>query len=309
MRYWYLVAGLLVIAAVSTVWAEGDDDDDDDEDSSEHGNKKVPGVKKTTCDCGWANKDDQRIVGGEETKVNEYPFMAGIVYAPKNILFCGGTVITEYHVVTAAHCTEPFEDDDDFEDLRVRLGEHDQDKVDESDSTVEMKVRKIYQHPDYYLVGHKHDISILETDRIVPSRDIGPVCMPKAPTLKIGDTIKVIGWGKLTANGPSSTVLMKATLFVKDRQDCLTAYKDDMVDNNQICTFHPKRDSCQGDSGGPLVKVDSLTNRYVLHACVSFASGCADKFPAVNTNVSQYMKWISETVSKKDGAKLCTMAD
>lgn len=71
-------------------------------------------------------QEDQRIVGGKETKVNEYPMMAGLYYVPRKVLFCGGTVITRWHIVTAAHCVQPVLHVP--EDVQVVLGEHDQSK-------------------------------------------------------------------------------------------------------------------------------------------------------------------------------------
>nr|BAI53115.1 unnamed protein product [Triatoma dimidiata] len=73
----------------------------DDEDSSEYG--VVDGDVGTNCTCGIANKEDERIVGGEEAKKNEYPMIAELsVYGESHM--CGGTIITKRHVVTAAHC-------------------------------------------------------------------------------------------------------------------------------------------------------------------------------------------------------------
>lgn len=52
--------------------------------------------------------------------------MAGLVYTPRKILFCGGTIVSRYHVVTAAHCVEPVLHAP--EDVQVVVGEHDQSK-------------------------------------------------------------------------------------------------------------------------------------------------------------------------------------
>nr|QHB21584.1 venom S1 protease 7 [Platymeris rhadamanthus] len=306
MRFWFLLAGLLVIVAVSTVWAQ-DDDDDDDEDSSEYGNINVPGEKSTTCDCGWANKEDQRIVGGEETKVNEYPMMAGLYYKPKKILFCGGTIITQYHVITAAHCTEPFEES--VTDLQVVLGEHDQDKVDESSATVYLDVESFTAHPEYYLVGHKHDMSILTLiSKILFTHAIGPACMPIERYDMVGHKIKVLGWGKLSEKGPASKVLMKVYLNVVPLEDCVKEYEYiGIQEKRQVCTYHPTKDSCQGDSGGPLLWHDRDTNRYTLAAATSYGHSCASNVPAVNSDIYYYMPWIRKVVSEsRPDAAICT---
>lgn len=62
-----------------------------------------------------------RIVGGVETGVNEYPMMAGLVDGNLRVLFCGGTIISNFYVVTAAHCVW----DRQARSLAVLVGDHD----------------------------------------------------------------------------------------------------------------------------------------------------------------------------------------
>lgn len=47
-----------------------------------------------------------KIVGGEETEPNEFPWTVRLVYLRNGVrLFrCGGSLISEYYVLTAAHC-------------------------------------------------------------------------------------------------------------------------------------------------------------------------------------------------------------
>lgn len=52
-------------------------------------------------DCGLTNKNI-RIVGGQETEVNEYPWMALLMY--RGQFYCGGTLINSWYILTAAHC-------------------------------------------------------------------------------------------------------------------------------------------------------------------------------------------------------------
>lgn len=54
--------------------------------------------------CGAKNgpQDDKRIVGGHPTVQGEWPWIAGLFNAGRHI--CGGSLIDEIHVLTAAHC-------------------------------------------------------------------------------------------------------------------------------------------------------------------------------------------------------------
>nr|AHY81294.1 trypsin precursor [Lygus lineolaris] len=310
MRVWIPLFCILVAA-----FAE----DDVSEDSSEHG--VVKGTKGTNCRCGWANKDSQRIVGGKETKVNEYPMMAGLFcmdglfYTPRNVLFCGGTVITRWHVVTAAHCVEPVLHVP--EDVQIVLGEHDQSKVDESPYTKVYRVKEMVNHPDYFLVGHRNDYRndiavILSETRFEFNDYVGPACMPTGAEVIVGSKLKVLklkvlGWGKLSVDGPASKVLMKVNLNVVPIEQCAKVYdRVNTTEAKQVCTHHPRKDACQGDSGGPLLWLDRETNRYTLVAAVSHGRGCAEGHPAVNTNIIYYRDWIQKIIREtKPEGRIC----
>ena len=70
------------------------------------------------CVCGIANRGKNRIVGGVETEVNEYPWQVGLVSRSGTRPWCGGTLISDRHVMTAAHCTAG----SSASDIRVLLG-------------------------------------------------------------------------------------------------------------------------------------------------------------------------------------------
>lgn len=76
--------------------------------------------------CGIANKQ-KRIVGGQETEVNQYPWMALLTYS--NRFYCGATLINDRYVMTAAHCVSGFNKDR----IGVTLLEHNRSKPDDTE--------------------------------------------------------------------------------------------------------------------------------------------------------------------------------
>lgn len=84
-------------------------------------------VKIFLIACGTANIKN-RIVGGQETAVNQYPWMALLMYSGR--FYCGAALINDRYVLTAAHCVSGFNKDR----ITVRLLEHDRDTEDESQS-------------------------------------------------------------------------------------------------------------------------------------------------------------------------------
>nr|QHB21569.1 venom S1 protease 24 [Platymeris rhadamanthus] len=274
-----------------------------EEDSSEYG--VTPGTRKTTCPCGHLNKDQARIVGGRETEINEFPFIAGIRTQFSPFVFCGGTIISAYHVLTAAHCIEPRR----HEDFAVVLGDHNvYDSVDTKHSIV-YNIKKVIEHELYDKQGlTEYDIALLTSEKEIKfSIFIEPACFPNSKINLVGQRVKVIGWGADYTNGPYSEILRKVNLNVVDLKKCDEYYtKIERTNPSQICTHTPNADSCQGDSGGPVVWRDPDTNRYILVGVVSYGDICG-KSPGINTDVFYHRNWINKHMSETvPSSKRCT---
>ncbi|KAF6215302.1 hypothetical protein GE061_010054 [Apolygus lucorum] len=289
---------LLVVAVVAYASA----------DSSEDG--VSPGAKGTSCKCGWANRDSgSRIVGGRFYKTNEYPFIVGIArvaargYSP----FCGGSIITPNHVITAAHCT------DDIIKSRamtaVLLGTHDRSKA--SPGAVIINVAGIQQHAGYIPRIFMNDISILTlASSINFNKIIGPVCLPQ-PGLDVSrQTVRVLGWGAERNQGSMTMMPKKLDTTAVTIEQCAASWGSSISTNNptQICTISTRETACQGDSGGPVVWLDPQTNRYTLVGLVSYGMSCSDQKPTVNTRVAAFIPWIQQQIAGPKPSAMCTKA-
>lgn len=66
-------------------------------------NKSASSYKPAQSECGRSNNPlKQRIVGGQDTTPHAYPWTVAIFL--RSQLVCGGSVISDRHILTAGHC-------------------------------------------------------------------------------------------------------------------------------------------------------------------------------------------------------------
>ncbi|XP_069668898.1 venom serine protease-like [Periplaneta americana] len=239
-----------------------------------------------TCDCGW--KKESRIVNGEETGVNEYPMMAGLVDFVNEDLFCGGTIIAKRYVLTAAHCLL----NRAVNITGVLVGDHNITTGDDTSSARVLLAESFQAHPDYNSATQMNDIAVIRVNKaIIFSYEVGPACLPfRFPNINVGAVVTVLGWGTTEQAGPKSDVLLQTKLYIIPLKNCTDTFGS-KVTSNQICTFNAGTDACQADSGGPGLWLGP-GDRLQLAIVISYGKGCAFKYPGVNTRVSAYIDWI-----------------
>merc|ERR1711963_1112151 len=124
------------------------------------------------CQCGVkGGAANGRIVGGQETEQHEYPWQVGLVSRNGRTPWCGGTLISSTHVLTAAHCT----DGAAASSIRVILGEH---NIADSDFN-RVDVAEIINHPNYDSRTTDNDYAILRLSQAVTfTNEVSPACLP-----------------------------------------------------------------------------------------------------------------------------------
>ena len=136
-------------------------------------------AEMTNCQCGIA-KPTQKIVGGNETRINEYPWMVGMVKKGKKEVFCGGSLISNRWILSAAHCYQKKIRTATPSSVEALLGEH--DYLDSSESrTIIAKISKIVNHPSYDDEKTDFDFSLLKTRipiNFLANPHVRPVCLP-----------------------------------------------------------------------------------------------------------------------------------
>ena len=170
-----------------------------------------------TCTCG-VDKNSNRIVGGEETDANEYPWQVALVSAGGSHPWCGGTLISSQHVLTAAHCTAGSNENS----IAVLVGEH---RIDDGIFT-RLSLSKITDHPDYNSNTLDNDFSILTLSAPVDFTDeVSPACLPSDTNqLYGGSKATVSGWGTTSSGGNQPTTLREVEVTVQTKDQCNQAY-------------------------------------------------------------------------------------
>uniref|UniRef100_A0A3Q3WMV0 Peptidase S1 domain-containing protein n=1 Tax=Mola mola TaxID=94237 RepID=A0A3Q3WMV0_MOLML len=232
---------------------------------------------------------NNRIIGGDDASPGEWPWQVTLQLDSNH--FCGGSLISDQWVLTAAHCIDAVNE----EALRrIFLGRHNVSGPNPND--VSRKVEDAVCHPDYDVFTFDNDICLLKLSAPVNFTDyIYPVCLAAAnSTFHSGTSSWVTGWG-VTENVYNPDILQEVEVPVVGNNECECAYPSGITDN-MICAGLRQggKDSCQGDSGGPMVTEDMNSSVWLLIGVVSFGEGCAlPMFPGVYTRVTRYQEWIT----------------
>lgn len=217
-----------------------------------------------------------RIVGGHETTINEFPYLVNLRRNGK--FSCGGSLLTERCVLTAAHCVYMVP----VKDLSIYAGAS---RLNGAEFHVRL-VENSYISNRYSPYNLDMDVAILKLREPLLLDTTIQVIGLSARSPKPQETVSIVGWG-VTSEGSSepSEQLRTADIPVLSKEDCLRAYRGQaQITSSMFCATVPgTMDSCSGDSGGPVICQG--------HICgiVSWGFGCARvEYPGVYTNIANF---------------------
>ncbi|XP_034425173.1 chymotrypsinogen A-like isoform X2 [Hippoglossus hippoglossus] len=239
--------------------------------------------------CGRAPANT-RIVGGQTASPGSWPWQVSLVFFRNHM--CGGALINNQWVMTAAHCVSGL-----GSNVTVYLGRFNQSGSNPNE--VSRTIAQVKCHPSYNSRTYENDICLLKLSSPVNfTTYIQPVCLAGAnSTIHSGLITWVAGWGNTRPFGwsPSNT-LQEANLTIVGNKECRCNNRF-LITDKMICAGVRAGgiDSCQGDSGGALVR--KVGSGWTAVGIVSFGDGCAKpNTPGIYTRVSEYMGWISNII-------------
>lgn len=197
-----------------------------------------------------------------DSEFGEYPWQVAILKKdPKESVYvCGGTLIDDSHILTAAHCVKTYSGFD----LRIRLGEWDVNHDVEFFPYVERDVISVHVHPEYYAGTLDNDIAIIKINQPVDlsaNPHINPACMPDKYSDYSRQRCWTTGWGKDNWEfGKYQNILKEVDVPIIDHNTCQNQLRQTRLGYSYnlnpgfLCAGGEEgKDACRGDGGGPLV--------------------------------------------------------
>ncbi|XP_037721354.1 serine protease 1-like [Drosophila subpulchrella] len=225
-----------------------------------------------------------RITNGNKAATNQFPYQVGLSFkSSSGSWWCGGSIIANTWVLTAAHCTKGASSVTIYYGSTVSTSAKLKKKVSSS---------KFVQHSGYNAATLSNDISLIKTPSVKFTVAINKIALPAIASSYssfAGQTAIASGWGK-TSDAASYTTsnLQYAEFQVITNAVCQQTFGS-IITSGVICVASTnKKSTCQGDSGGPL----ALNSKLI--GVISFVSamGCEKNTPAGFTRVTSYLNWI-----------------
>ncbi|KAJ8961849.1 hypothetical protein NQ318_021466, partial [Aromia moschata] len=226
------------------------------------------------------------IVGGLNSLPNEFPHMAALGYGKesKREWLCGGSLISENYVITAAHCLSS-KTLGNIQYVRLGTTNLQTETLDSDDYNVIQRIA----HPEYKIDEQYNDIALLQLDRPVKFTDsISPICLYPSRNVA-GKKLTAIGWGKTEQAGDLSYAAISKLELPRG-----------IVDDIQICagSRNEEKDTCQSKMTREILGDHfsyKKNGRMYLVGITSFGIGCGiPGSPGVYTRVSHFIPWIEK---------------
>ncbi|AWP10147.1 putative trypsin-like [Scophthalmus maximus] len=230
----------------------------------------------------------ERIVGGYAPVPHSIKYIVSIQTTERQHI-CGGFLINKYWVITAAHCNIG------LNKMVIVAGDYSLTIFEGTEQ--EIIPHLLVPHPEYNMVTNNHDIMLIKLRvPIYLNSYVSIALLPRqGASIAEGRMCRVSGWGYTNPSGgqiPSTLRTVKLPIVSSQKCNSTESF-DGSITENMLCAGYSfgGKDACKGDSGGPLV-CDGW-----VYGVVSWGKGCADaQFPGVYTAVSNYRRWIDETV-------------
>uniref|UniRef100_A0A665W4A7 Suppressor of tumorigenicity 14 protein homolog n=1 Tax=Echeneis naucrates TaxID=173247 RepID=A0A665W4A7_ECHNA len=245
-----------------------------------------------SCHCGTRPYKLNRIVGGQNAKLGEWPWQVSLHFQTYGHV-CGASIISENWLLSASHCFVTSSPENHIaSNWQTYSGMQDQYN---HENVQRRSLKRIISHPDYNQMTFDYDIALLElSEPLEFTNTIQPICLPSSShVFHAGMSCWVTGWGALREGGQKAQLLQKASVKIINDTVC-NIVTEGQLTSRMLCSgfLVGGIDACQGDSGGPLACFEE-SGKWFQAGIVSWGEGCARRNkPGVYSRVTKLRDWI-----------------
>ncbi|EAT40039.1 AAEL008217-PA, partial [Aedes aegypti] len=223
-----------------------------------------------------------RVTNGREATPGQFPYQVALVISfNQGSGLCGGSIISNNYVLTAAHCV--------------------QGASGGTALSIVFELDGITIHPEYTSNTIRNDVATIRlTNSIVFNDRVRPIRLPSSTDVRTfsGRIATVSGFGRTSDTSPNtSAVVFFTTNPIITFANCLDQWSNavHVIQSQNIClSGNGGRSSCNGDSGGPLTVQEDGESLQVGIVSFGSSAGCAIGRPSVYARVTHFLDWILE---------------
>lgn len=255
------------------------------------------GSDEEFCNCGTRPYKLNRIVGGQNADMGEWPWQVSLHFKTYGHA-CGASILTNGWLLSAAHCFVSSSQENLIAANWISYsGMQDQYKY---DGVQRRSIQQIIPHPDYNQMTFDYDIALLElSEPLEFANTIQPICLPSSShVFPAGMSCWVTGWGAMREGAGAARLLQKASVKIINDTVC-NQVTEGQVTSRMMCSgfLAGGVDACQGDSGGPLACFEE-SGKWFQAGIVSWGEGCARRMkPGVYSRVTKLREWIRKEIN------------
>ncbi|XP_047526419.1 chymotrypsin-2-like [Pieris napi] len=241
-------------------------------------------------DVSEAIDGDSRIIGGQDATPGTANYQVSIRshIGNKDWHSCGGSILNEEYVLTAAHCIYQ----ENMKEMSIIVGTHMINKGGDR-----YKIKKLIPHEKYSRQTLKNDIGIVQiqgkfkySDKVQPIELLNEM-------VPIGKKCLLTGWGLINYTKQTSPNNLQMLEYETISNDACSKRIKSSLYAGQLCAKRPNhKGACSGDSGGPLVIQDDKNKTVQIGVASGVVNPCASNYPDLFDSVHSFYDWIQSNI-------------